>query len=209
MSLWTAQLWEFGWWLQQFLPDHRGECPIPLAEPTRSPFWLRSWFWFHVHQGYFWLLFDFLFWTFSCSYPRKQPSHAKAINQQTLGLYLSLCSFDYGESAVGDKPWQADRPDSEPLRPKDMSQLSGDLLERYAFRFLLEMFQMQHIFPISKDFVSLIVWIWRRKFLNISFVILSKSNFSFSFLFFFNVSISWFCFTHTWCLKTREIQHYL
>lgn len=37
------------------------------------------------------------------------------------------------------------RPDSEPLRPKAMSQLSGDLLERYAFRFLLEMFQMHSI----------------------------------------------------------------
>ena len=37
------------------------------------------------------------------------------------------------------------RPDSEPLRLKDMAQLSGDLFERYAFHFLLEMFQMHSI----------------------------------------------------------------
>ena len=37
------------------------------------------------------------------------------------------------------------RPDSEPLRLKDMAQLSGDFFERYAFHFLPEMFQMHSV----------------------------------------------------------------
>ena len=37
------------------------------------------------------------------------------------------------------------RPNSEPLRLKDMAQLSGDFFERYAFHFLPEMFQMHSV----------------------------------------------------------------
>ena len=88
MSLWTGQQ-EFGVMVSAGFFSSQGKVPHHFSY-LHSPFWLRSWLWFHVCQGYFWLVFDFLFWIFSCSYPRKQSSHATAINQQTLGLYLSL-----------------------------------------------------------------------------------------------------------------------
>ena len=51
------------------------------------------------------------------------------------------------------------RPDSEPLRLKDVTQLSGDLFEKYAIPFSPgNVPNAQHIFPTKqKDFVNLIM----------------------------------------------------
>lgn len=77
--------------------------PSPLAELRSILVYLGSDFMYiKVISDYYLISYSELS---PALYPRKQPSHAKAINQQTLGLYLSLCSFDYGEfPAVGDKP---------------------------------------------------------------------------------------------------------